>query len=121
MKVFLPLFLLLLVACNPSVKENSSAEPQLDSVESSESKSNEGKIVYVTEDGDKYHTSDCRYADGAKAVKLTRAKAAGRKACNICKPNFDKNQTRCAAQTLDGTQCERMTADVSGKCFQHNK
>jgi hypothetical protein len=120
MKTILPVLIALLASCNP-VKENSNTETQLDSIDVSQSKSTDGKMVYVTRDGDKYHTTDCRYAEGGKTVSLARARAAGRKACDVCKPNSDKDQKRCAALTADGTQCKRMTADASGKCFQHNK
>jgi hypothetical protein len=127
-------------ACNQAPKENSTPEVQPDSVimeekmdegkvsteeinstTTDDKKVNDSKIVYVTHDGDKYHDQDCRYADGATAVKLSQARSDGKKACAICKPNSDKNQKRCSAKTADGTQCKRMTANASGKCYQHEK
>lgn len=45
-----------------------------------------GVTVYVTESGDKYHTSSCRYAKGAAAVDLSEALAAGLTPCGVCKP-----------------------------------
>ena len=77
--------------------------------------------VYVTNDGDKYHTADCRYSKMAHAVKLTQAKADGKTACTICKPNSKtgEKQQRCSGTTAEGKRCQRMTTDASGKCFQH--
>lgn len=78
-------------------------------------------FVYVTADGDKYHTADCRYSKTAHEVKFSQAKADGKTACGICKPSSTtgEKQIRCAGLTGDGTQCKRMTTDPSGKCFQH--
>ncbi len=77
--------------------------------------------VYVTKEGDKYHTADCRYAKTAHLVKLTQAKSDGKTACGICKPSSTtgEKQVQCSGTTTDGKQCQRMTADASGKCFQH--
>lgn len=82
-----------------------------------------GVLVYVTDDGDKYHTADCRYAATAHPVKLSTAKADGKTACGVCKPNSKtgEKQTRCAGVTFEGKQCQRMTTDPSGKCFQHRE
>ena len=80
-----------------------------------------GLVVYVTHDGNKYHTADCRYAKSAEAIKLSQAKTEGKTACDLCKPNTKtgEKQIRCSAKTKDGTQCKRMTTDASGKCYQH--
>jgi hypothetical protein len=80
-----------------------------------------GLVVYVTHDGDKYHTADCRYAKSGQLVKLSQAKADGKTACDRCKPNAKtgEKQIRCSAKTKEGKQCQRMTTDASGKCFQH--
>ena len=116
------LILLLLMACGrTSQPEDTSTETSSDTTTAVNEKSGDSKMVYVTKEGDKYHTKDCRYADGAKAVKISRAKSAGRKACDVCKPNSDSGQKRCTGLTADGTQCKRMTANVSGKCYQHEK
>jgi hypothetical protein len=80
-----------------------------------------GQRVYITHEGDKYHTADCRYSKEANAVSLQQAKASGKTACGICKPNSktgDK-QMRCSAKTKEGKQCQRMTSSASGKCYQH--
>ncbi len=81
----------------------------------------EGPVVYVTTDGDKYHTADCRYSKTAQPVKLSLAKADGKSACGICKPNSKtgEKQVRCSGVTAEGKQCQRLTAHTSGKCFQH--
>lgn len=80
-----------------------------------------GQVVYVTHEGDKYHTAECRYAKLAQAVKLSQAKADGKTACDHCKPNTKtgEKQMRCSAKTKEGKQCQRTTTDASGKCFQH--
>ncbi|MEQ8302921.1 MAG: hypothetical protein RIB47_05990 [Cyclobacteriaceae bacterium] len=80
-----------------------------------------GPLVYVTSEGDKYHTADCRYSKDANPVKLQRAKSDGKTACGICKPSSTtgQKQLRCAGTTAEGKQCQRMTTDASGKCFQH--
>lgn len=80
-----------------------------------------GAMVYVTSGGDKFHTADCRYSKDAQPMKLTQAKAEGKTACGICKPNSKtgEKQVRCTGITADGTQCKRYTSDASGMCFQH--
>jgi hypothetical protein len=116
------LILLLLMGCGRTTQpEDTSGETSSDTTTEASQPSTDSKMVYVTKDGDKYHTKDCRYADGAKAVKLSRAQSAGRKACDVCKPNSDSDQKRCTGLTADGTQCKRMTANASGKCYQHEK
>lgn len=113
--------ILLLSACNPAAQQETSTSnsSQADSIPLPDSVS--VKMVYVTAGGDKYHTADCRYAEGATSIKITQARSNGKKACSVCKPNSDKDQKRCAAKTADGTQCKRMTANASGKCFQHDE
>lgn len=78
-------------------------------------------LVYVTNDGDKYHTADCRYSKTAHEVTLSQAKADGKTACGICKPSSKtgEKQIRCSVNTAEGKRCQRMTTDSSGKCFQH--
>lgn len=80
-------------------------------------------MVYVTTDGDKYHTADCRYSKTAHAVALSTAKAEGKTACGVCKPSSTtgQKQVRCAGTTSEGKQCQRLTSDASGKCFQHRE
>jgi len=137
MKIFRLAFLLaLLASCTSTPPKEQAAEtpiestppadvaPQsVDSVTTKEAETKSGQLVYVTKEGDKYHTGDCRYSKNALAVTLKQAKADGKKACDLCKPNSitgDK-QMRCTAKTSDGTQCKRMTNNASGKCFQHAK
>lgn len=45
-----------------------------------------GVTVYVTDSGSKFHTASCRYAQGATAVDLSEALAAGLTPCGVCKP-----------------------------------
>lgn len=43
--------------------------------------------VYITETGNKYHTSGCRYLSKSKiAITLDEAKARGYTPCGVCKP-----------------------------------
>lgn len=138
MKIFRLAFLLaLLASCTTSTppKEQTlekSVEPStptdvvtqpIDTVATPDVETKAGQVVYVTKEGDKYHTADCRYSKNALAVTLKQAKADGKTACDQCKPNSitgDK-QMRCTAKTSDGTQCKRMTTNTSGRCFQHAK
>jgi len=43
-------------------------------------------IVYVTEQGKKYHVKNCRLKHGSKGMKLSEAKSKGYKPCAVCKP-----------------------------------
>lgn len=113
--------ILLLSACSPAAQQetSTSTSSQADFIPLMDSTS--VKMVYVTTGGNKYHTADCRYAEGAMSVKITQARSNGKKACTVCEPNSDKDQRRCMAKTADGTQCKRMTANASSKCFQHDE
>lgn len=42
--------------------------------------------VYVTENGKKYHTKNCRLKHGSTGIKLTAAKKKGYTRCSVCKP-----------------------------------
>jgi hypothetical protein len=99
----------------------SAPETDVDQVKENTSASEIPAMVYVTAEGDKYHTADCRFSKTAQAIKMTEAKASGKTACGICKPNSKtgEKQLRCSATTAEGKQCQRMTSDSSGKCFQH--
>jgi hypothetical protein len=99
---------------------NNEVAQQSDSLQQEETEAS-SKTVYITHDGNKYHTADCRYAKSGHAVKLNQAKAEGKTACDLCKPNAKTGvkQIRCSAKTKEGKQCQRMTTDGSGKCFQH--
>lgn len=98
------------------------AEPKSDDSEEVEADI-EGPVVYVTHDGDKYHTADCRYSKTAHAVKLSQARADGKTACSICKPNSKtgEKQMRCSGTTAEGKRCQRLTTDPGGRCFQHRE
>jgi hypothetical protein len=137
-KFYLSFIFLLCFACNqptatdttttesePETEMESSSQDDGSDVETEEevveSSSSDGPIVYITHDGDKYHTADCRYSKTAHAVKLNQAKADGKTACGICKPNSKtgEKQVRCSGKTAEGKRCSRTTTDASGKCFQH--
>jgi len=136
------LFLLLCFACTPAEQSTQQNDEVTNTIPSLESKELPGKtetpavdedqpaeitskeggpLVYVTQDGDKYHTADCRYSKTAQTVSLGQAKADGKTACGICKPNSTtgEKQIRCSGNTAEGKRCQRMTTDASGKCFQH--
>lgn len=139
-KFYLSFIFLLCFACNqptatdttttesePETEMESSSQDDGSDVETEEevveSSSSDGPIVYITDDGDKYHTADCRYSKAAYAVKLSQAKADGKTACGICKPNSKtgEKQVRCSGKTAEGKRCSRTTTDASGKCFQHRE
>lgn len=43
--------------------------------------------VYITDTGEKYHTSGCRYLRKSKhSISLSSAKSQGYTACSVCKP-----------------------------------
>jgi maltose-binding protein MalE len=136
--VYAVLFLTVLSACgNPATTEQSSAKqtsatknsielekPEHQSTTTTSNKvatDTTGLVVYITHEGNKYHTAECRYAKSSQAVRLSQAKADGKTACDICKPNAKtgEKQFRCSAKTKEGKQCQRMTTDARGKCFQH--
>jgi hypothetical protein len=96
------------------------------------------QTVYVTNTGEKYHTSGCRYlAKSKNAIDLSDAINQGYGACKICKPpqsvskksevkekktaDYNRNATssQCTATTKKGSQCKRMTTSSNGKCWQH--
>lgn len=138
MKAFYFLVILLLCfACGqPATTDSTITEPETEtdteiyaqddvsedeSEEMEQAESTDGPVVYVTQEGDKYHTADCRYSKTSHAVKLSQAKADGKTACSICKPNSKtgEKQVRCSGKTAEGKRCSRTTTDPSGKCFQH--
>ncbi len=44
--------------------------------------------VYITQTGEKYHTSSCRYLKESKIeTTLEKALESGYEACKVCKPN----------------------------------
>ncbi len=47
----------------------------------------EDTIVYVTENGSKYHQASCTYAKDAEPVPLWEARAQGLTPCSLCNPS----------------------------------
>jgi len=43
-------------------------------------------VVYVVDNGKKYHVKNCRLKSGSHAMKLSLAKKAGYTPCKVCKP-----------------------------------
>lgn len=41
-------------------------------------------VVYIRPSGSKFHTMNCDYADGAKAVNMEDALAQGYEPCSVC-------------------------------------
>jgi hypothetical protein len=80
-----------------------------------------GQTVYASAKGEKYHTADCKLSGDADETTLAAAKKAGKSACGVCKPNEHAKDklTNCTGKTSDGSRCKRMTANKSGKCYQH--
>ncbi|MCB0488184.1 MAG: hypothetical protein R2820_13985 [Cyclobacteriaceae bacterium] len=147
-KFFLVCFLATLMACSsqPSTQSNSVEEVQSldkeptskdiapdtdqivptassETITETDQSQETGPIVYVTEDGDKYHTADCRYSKTAHSISLAIAKSQGKTACGICKPSSTtgQKQARCTGTTAEGKKCQRLTSDASGRCFQHRE
>ncbi len=134
--LFLSSVLHLCFACGQSTSSDNHSETEVEESRASPNEINDadtevggdetaaqkdGPVVYVTHDGDKYHTADCRYSKTAQPVKLNQAKADGKTACGVCKPNSKtgEKQVRCTGKTAEGKRCSRTTTDASGKCFQH--
>lgn len=80
-----------------------------------------GQMVYTSEKGEKYHTADCKFSGDANEISAGNAKKAGKKPCEICKPDELKkvNLVQCKGKRKDGQQCKRMTANKTKKCYQH--
>lgn len=126
---FLTSILLLCFACGQPASSDSNSETEVEEGyaspneidESDAEAQKDGPVVYVTHDGDKYHTADCRFSKTAHPVRLNQAKAGGKTACSVCKPNSKSGarQVRCSGKTAEGKRCSRTTTDASGKCFQH--
>lgn len=79
------------------------------------------QTVYSSAKGEKYHTADCRLSGDADGLALDNAKKAGKKPCEVCKPNNlgKAKLLQCEGKTKDGTRCKRMTASKGKKCYQH--
>lgn len=81
----------------------------------------QAQTVYSSEKGEKYHTGDCRLSGDADALTVDQAKNAGKKPCEVCKPNeLGKARLKqCNRKTKDGIRCKRMTTSKAKKCYQH--
>jgi len=81
------------------------------------------QTVYASEKGTKYHTADCNLSGDAVDIKLADARKKGKGACGVCKPDEHlKDKTKqCLGKTADKSRCKRMTANKSGKCYQHSR
>ena len=98
------------------------------------------QTVFITNTGEKYHSSDCRYLSKSKnSISLSDALNQGYEACKVCKPiqtvksepkqkevkeeTTDKNNnatsSQCSATTKAGSRCKRITKSSNGKCWQH--
>lgn len=106
-----------------------------------------GVLVYVTQTGNKYHKSECRYLSRSCApISLEEAALQGYEPCSECSPPVyqkpveadpapepllvpdvkkEPEQTlgqelyRCTGITRLGVQCKRMIRNADHKCFQH--
>jgi hypothetical protein len=79
------------------------------------------QTVYSSAKGEKYHTADCNLSGDADNMKLSVARKAGKKPCDVCKPDDHTKDkvSQCKSKTADGKRCKRMTANQAGKCYQH--
>lgn len=79
------------------------------------------QTVYSSAKGEKYHTADCRLSGDADGITMDKAKKAGKKPCEVCKPNElgKASLKQCEGKTKEGTRCKRMTASKGKKCYQH--
>ena len=79
------------------------------------------QTVYSSAKGEKYHTADCRLSGEANGMAIDKAKKAGKKPCEVCKPNElgKANLKQCEGKTKEGVRCKRMTASKGKKCYQH--
>jgi hypothetical protein len=81
----------------------------------------QAQTVYSSAKGEKYHTGDCRLSGDADALTVDQAKNAGKKPCEVCKPNElgKANLKQCVGKTKNGARCKRMTTSTAKKCYQH--
>lgn len=79
------------------------------------------QTVYSSAKGEKYHTADCKYSGEAGELKLSDAKKANKKPCEVCKPDeiSKAKLEQCGGKVKDGSRCKRMTGNKNKKCFQH--
>jgi len=92
------------------------------------------QTVYVTKNGKKYHTENCRYNKNSLAISLPDASNRGYEPCSICNPptNYTNRQSlkntrttpqstssQCTGLTKSGNRCKHLTKSSNGKCYQH--
>jgi hypothetical protein len=106
-------------------------------------------VVYITNTGNKYHTSICRYlGKSSLPISLMDACNGPYGPCSDCDPPLCqasvtvedtivpnqeiqqpsieskrpvKATVRCSGTTKKGKQCKRQTKETDGRCFQHKK
>lgn len=97
--------------------------------------------VYITETGEKYHTTSCHYLRYSKiAITLEKAIKNSYRACKVCKPksgstpshttdkrvgkqyystNKKASAVQCSGTTQKERRCKHMTKSSNGRCYQH--
>ncbi|MCZ8023174.1 MAG: hypothetical protein O9302_14370 [Cyclobacteriaceae bacterium] len=80
------------------------------------------QTVYSSDKGEKYHTADCRLSGNAEGMAVANAKKAGKKPCEMCKPDQvgKAKLKQCEGKTKEGVRCKRMTGNKNKKCYQHS-
>lgn len=76
------------------------------------------QTVYVTNTGEKYHRSGCRYLSRSSIpIDLSRAKASGYTPCSVCKPTTvitsSGNNGTQPVQKTDSTKVEQKSVQPS--------
>ena len=99
------------------------------------------QTVYITNTGEKYHSSGCRYLHKSKiSIELSDALEQGYTACKVCGPAqtiktkkeavTESQQgtedtpakaasSQCTATTKSGARCKHITKSSNGGCWQH--
>lgn len=72
---------------NVKTDEMADVEPQVQS-KTATTDNTIAKIVYITENGKKYHKSTCRFVkkESASNISLDKAESEGYTPCKVCKP-----------------------------------
>lgn len=80
------------------------------------------QTVYKTPKGEKYHTSDCRFAANAEAISVKQAIKIGLEACKVCKPGgaTGSQSVQCKGKTQSGARCKNITKNPAGYCHHHD-
>jgi len=55
-------------------------------------------------------------------MAVANAKKAGKKPCEMCKPDQvgKAKLKQCEGKTKEGVRCKRMTGNKNKKCYQHS-